>query len=207
MLFYQRKNIVSCVFNICNMKVNICEALLRRSVENHILTYRHNHREDEMLQEKFALYQRQIRLVDHNIHMAERRFEQHAKIDLGFVVTYKHKPLEPSKNHRFYYASTNKNWTTKEYNVEPLENVLQHKNLYEFAFERRSRQYIDELRQKFRSQKHRKDRFMRKTQSLIRDDLDRPNDWPLPEHARLHLPAIHPTKFNSKFKLQFSLDY
>jgi hypothetical protein len=188
------------------MKINLCENLLRRSVENHILTYQHNRREDEILEEKFSLYQRQIRFIDHNIHMAERRFEQHAKDHLGLVISYKHKQLEPSKNHRFYYSSTNKNWTTKEYSVKPLHNVVQHKTLYECAFERRSRQYIEELKQKNRLQKLRKEHFMNKTISLIRDDYQRNNDWPLSEHARIKLSSIHHLKSKSLPKIQFSFE-
>lgn len=188
------------------MKINICENLLRRSFENHILTYRHNRREDEMLEEKFSIYQRHIRFIDHSIHMAERRFEQHAKDDLGLVISYKRKPLEASKNHRFYYASTNKNWTTKEYSVKPLHNVLEHKNLYEYAFERRSRQYLEELKQKNRSQKIRKEHFMNKTTFLIRDDYERNNDWPLSDHARIKLPSIHHFKSNPLHKVHFHIE-
>lgn len=189
------------------MKINICESLLRRSVENHILTYRHNRREDEILQEKFALYQRQIRFIDHNIHTAECRFEERMKNDLGLVISYKHKPLEPSKNHQFYYTSTNKNWTTKEYSVEPLKNVLQHKNLYEYAYERRSKQYIQELKQKKYLQNLRKNYFMDQTESLIRDDYDeKDNDWPLSENARIKLPPINPIKSNDFSQIEYSID-
>ena len=111
------------------MKTNVCESLLRRSIENNILTHRHNKKEDEKLEKKFSTYQRQIRFIDHTIYMAERRFEQHAKDDLGFVISYKRKPLEPSINPTFYYKSTNRNWTIKEYSVQSLHNVLQNKNL------------------------------------------------------------------------------
>ncbi|UJR26580.1 hypothetical protein I4U23_007900 [Adineta vaga] len=189
------------------MKINLCENLSRRSVENHILTYRHNRREDEILNDKFSLYQRQIRLIDHNIHMAERRFEHHAKHDLGYVVSYKRKPLEASKNHQFYYASTNRNWTTKEYSVESLQNVLQHKNLYEYAFERRSRQYLEELKYKDRLQKQRKDNFMNKTESFIRDDQQRSNDWPKTEHARYQLPIIQHTKMIPLSTIRFPIEF
>jgi hypothetical protein len=188
------------------MKINICENLLRRSVDNHILAYRHNRREQEMLEDKFSLYQRQLRFIEHSLQMIERRFEEHAKDDLGLVISYKHKPLEPSKNHRFYYTTTNKNWTTKEYSVEPLCTVLQHKNLYEYAFERRSRQYSEELKQKIRLQKLRKEHFLNKTKSLIRDDYLRPNDWPLFEHAQLKLPLIHNLKSNYLPKVHFSIE-
>lgn len=188
------------------MKINISEILLRRSVENHILTYRHNRREDEILEEKFALYQRQIRFIDHNIHTAECRFEQHAKNDFGLVISYKRKQLEPSKNHQFYYPTTNKNWTTKEYSVQPLKNVVQHKNLYEYAFERRSRQYIDELKQKSRLHKLRKEHFLDKTKSLIRDDYERTNDWPLSENAQIKLPPIDRVKSNHLPKIHFSIE-
>ncbi len=187
------------------MKTDLCENLLRRSFENHILAYRHNKREDEILEQKFSVYQRRIRFIDHHIYMAESRFEQHAKNDLGLVISYKRKPLEASKNHRFYYTSTNKNWTTKEYSVKPLQHVLEHKNLYEYAFERRSRQYIEELKQKIRSQKLRKENFMNKTISFIRDDYQRTNDWPLSDHARIKLPLIHHSKSN--YLLKNTLSY
>jgi hypothetical protein len=189
-----------------NTKRNLCETLLHRSAEKHILTYRHNKREDEILEDKFSLYQRQLRLIDHNIHMAQRRFEQHAKNDLDLVISYKRKPLEASKNHSFYYTSTNKNWTTKEYSVQPLRDVLQHKNLYEHAFERRSRQYLDELKQKNRLQKLRKEHFMTKTESFIRDDQQRHNDWPKSDYARVRLPSTHHSKSNHLPKICFPIE-
>ena len=185
------------------MKINICESLLRRSFDNFILTHRHNQREDEILEQKFSLYQRQIHLVDHHIHMSERRFEQHAKNDLGLIISYKRKPLEASKDYPFYYRSTNKNWTTKEYSVEPAHNILQNKNLYEYAFDRRSRQYVEELKQKKRSHKLRKEHFMDHTESFIRDDHQRSNDWPMSDHARIKLPSIHHSKSKHLPKIHF----
>ena len=173
------------------MKVNLCENLLRRSVENQFLTYRHNRREDEMLEEKFGLYQRQIHLVDHHIHMAERRFEHHVEADLGLLISCKQKPLQASKNHRFHYASTNKNWTSKEYVVQPLRDVVHHKNLYEFTFERRSRQYNEALKDKSRSHQARKQTFLERTEPLLRDDHELANnDWPTSDNARVRLPSI-----------------
>ncbi|CAF1414375.1 unnamed protein product [Adineta steineri] len=188
------------------MKINICENLARRSVENHLLTYRHNRREDEMLEEKFSLYQRHIRLVDHHIHMAERRFEQHAKNDLGLVISYKRKPLEPPKNRPFYYASTNRNWTTKEYSVKSLHNVLEHKNLYEYAFERRSQKYYEELKEKNYEQKLRKELFMKRTKSFLRDDLERSNDWPTIDHARCNLRSNHHSEKTHLPKIRFTTE-
>jgi hypothetical protein len=189
-----------------NRKTNLCENLLRRSFDNHILTYRHNKREDEILDQKFSLYQRQIRVLGHNIHMAERRCEQHAKNDLGFTISYKRKPLEPSADHPFYYRSTNKNWTTKEYLVQSSVDVLQNRNLYEYAFERRSRQYVEELKQKNHLQKLRKEHFMDETEVLIRDDYQRNNDWPLSDNARLKLPLIQCTKSKRLPKIHFPIE-
>jgi hypothetical protein len=189
------------------MKINIWENLLRRSIENHISTYRHNKREDELLTKKISFYQRQLHFIDQTIHMNEYRFEQHARDDLGLVISYKRKPLEPSKNHQFYYPTTNKNWTIKEYSVKPSENVLQHKNLYEYAFERRSRQYSEELKQKIRLQKLRKEHFMNKTQSLIRDDDQKTNDWSSSEYAQLKLPYIHPSKSKHLRKVHFPIEF
>lgn len=188
------------------MKTNLCEKLRRRSFDNHMLTYRHNKREDEILEQRFSLYQKQIRVIDHNIHMAERRFEQHAKNDLGFIVSYTRKPLEPSKDHPFYYRSTNKNWTIKEYSVQSSNNAIQNKNLYEHAFERRSQQYIEELKQKNHFQKLRKEHFMNETESLIRDDDQKMYDWPLSDNARLKLPLIHHTKSKRRPRAHFPID-
>lgn len=189
------------------MKVNIFQNLLRRSVDNHISTYRHNKREDELLAKKISFYQRQLHFIDQTIHMNEYRCEQHAKDNLGLVISYKRKPLEPSKNHQFYYSTTNKNWTTKEYAVQSSENVLQHKNLYEYAFERRARQYSEELKQKIHLQKLRKEHFMNKTEFLIRDDYQRKNDWPLSEYAQLKLPYIQPAKTKHLRKVHFPIEF
>ncbi len=189
------------------MKVDIWQNLLRRSVENHISTYRHNKREDELLEKKFTFYQRQLRFIDQAIHMNEYRFEQHAKDDLGLVISYRHKKLEPPKDHQFYYPTTSKNWTTKEYSVKPLQSVLQHKSLYEYAFERRSRQYSEELKQKLCLQKLRKENFMNETESLLRDDYQKTNDWPLPEYAQLKLPSIQPVKTKHLPRVHFSMEF
>jgi hypothetical protein len=62
--------------------------------------------------------------------------KQHVENDLGFTISYEGKPFEPSKEQSFYYRSANENWTTEEYSVESSHNVLQHKNLYEYAFKR-----------------------------------------------------------------------
>jgi hypothetical protein len=105
----------------------------------------------------------------------DQLFEQHVKNDLGFTISYERKPFEPSKEHSFYYRSTNENRTTNVYSVKSLYNVLQHKNLYEYAFENRSRQYIEELKQK--------NHFMNETESLIRDDYQRNNYWPLSDNT------------------------
>lgn len=157
-----------------------------------------------MLEEKFSLFQRQIRLVDHNIHMAERRFEQHAKQGLGLRITCKHKPLEASEHHRFYYPSTNKNWTLKEYHVEPMRHVVEHRNLSACAFGHRSRHYREDLKRKASSHTARKQQFLDGTESLVRDDHEQPNnDWPLSEHARITFPAIQRARSNRGSKRTF----
>jgi hypothetical protein len=158
------------------MKSNLCDNLLRRSVENQFLAYRHNRRENEMLEEKFSLYQRQIRLVNHHIHMAERRCEQHARNDLGLVITCKRKPIELSKHHRLYYPSTKKNWTMKDYVVETHRDVVEHKNLYECAFGHHSRYYRDKLQRQTQSHVLRKQEFLEQTNEFIRDDQSNDND-------------------------------
>jgi hypothetical protein len=122
------------------------------------------------------------------------------------MISYRHKSLEASENHQFYYPSTNKNWTTKIYSVQPLFNPLERKSLYEYAFERRSRQYAEELKQKTRLQRTRKEHFMSETISLIRDDYQKNNDWPLSEYARIKLPSIHQSKSNYLPKIQFSIE-
>ena len=189
------------------MKTNLCDTLLRRSVENQFLTYRHNQREDEMLEEKFSLYQRQIRLTARNIHTTERRFEQHAKNDLGLLVSRKQQPLEASQHHRFYYSSTNKQWTSNEYHVEPMHHVVEHRNLSESAFEHRSQQYREDLKRKARSYTARKQDFLDGTESFVREDHERPNnDWPLSEHARIAFPAIHRARSNRRSKRPFSME-
>ncbi|CAF1065850.1 unnamed protein product [Rotaria magnacalcarata] len=174
----------------------IRESLLRRSFDNHILANRHNKRQDEMLEEKFSLYQRRIHLIDYKTYFAEHRLAQHAQNDLGLVVTYKHKTIEPSDNRQFYYRSTIKNCTAKEYSVEPLFRVLQHKNIYEFVFERRSKQYLEELRQKKSVENSRKEKFMNTTELLVRNDHDKVIDWPTSENARVQLPPIHRRRRN-----------
>ena len=185
------------------MKINLCENLLRRSVDNQYLTFRHNFRESEMLEEKFSIYHRQIRLIDHNIHMAERRFGQHAEKDLGLTVSYKSKPLAPSKNHRFYYPSTKKNWTMKEYVVEPLRHVLAHRTLEECALANLSQQYKENLRRQDQSYLRRKQRFLDQTETLRREDSDEFSEHgPVSDNVRAFLPPLHQPRLSKRLTPQ-----
>lgn len=181
------------------MKINLCENLLRRSVDNQYLTFRHNFRENEMLEEKFTIYHRQIRLIDHNIHMAERRFGQQVEKDLGLTVSYKSKPLEPSKNHRFYYPSTKKNWKMKEYVVEPISNVLAHRTLEECALANLCQQYKDNLRRQAQSYLRRKQHFLDQTETLRREDSDEFFEHgPISDNVRTFLPPIQQPHFSKR---------
>ena len=47
---------------------------------------------------------------------------------------------------------------------------------------------------------------MNETISLIRDDYQRTNDWPLSEHARVKLPLIQQSKSNYLPKIQFHIE-
>ncbi|CAF3574507.1 unnamed protein product [Rotaria sp. Silwood1] len=185
---------------------HVREQLLRRSFDNHILAHRHNRQEDEMLKEKFSVYQRHIRLIDYKLYFAERRCEQHAKNDLGLFVSYKCKPIEESSTHQFYYKLTKRYWTIKEYSVQPVHHILQNKRSYEYLFEHRTQQYIEELKQKKRLQNLRKEHFMNTTESLIRDDYETSNDWPQTDNARLKLPLIHHSKSSHSHKIHFPIE-
>ncbi|CAF1375149.1 unnamed protein product, partial [Rotaria sp. Silwood1] len=78
-----------------------------------------------------------------------------------------------SSTHQFYYKLTKRYWTIKEYSVQPVHDILQNKRLYEFLFERRTQQYIDELKQKKRLQNVRKECFMNTAESFIRDNYEK----------------------------------
>ncbi|CAF1184121.1 unnamed protein product [Rotaria sordida] len=185
---------------------NVREQLLHRSLDNHVLALRHNRQEDEMLKEKFSIYQRNVRRIDYKLYVAERRCQQHAKNDLGLVVSYKYKPIEETSNHQFYYTLEKRFWTIKEYSVEPLYSVLQHKSSYEFVFERHAQKYIEELKQRKRLENLRKEHFMNTTESFTRDDYEKSNDWPRTENARLKLPLIHHSKLNHSPKIRFPIE-
>lgn len=185
----------------------IRENLLRRSFDNHVLAKRHNKRQDEMLEEKFSLYQRRIHLMDCKTYFAERRLEEHAKNDLGLVVKSKEKPIESNNNQKFYYLSTLKNCMEKEFTVEPLSQNVLNKNLYEFVFERRSKQYVESLVQKRHLQDLRREKFMDKMQFFVGDSYKRRfTDWPTSENARIHLPPIHRSKWNRSPKTFSPID-
>lgn len=165
---------------------NLCDNLLRRSVENQFMTFRHNRREREMLNDKFADFHRQIRLVENNINMAERRFEKRVTKDLGFMIKSREIELQPSPGHQFYYPTTLKSWTLKEFTVEPMKSVIERQNRYRQSFENRRQNYGNVLRRKARSFSLRKQDFLEQTDHLVREDFERSkHDWPCPEHARL----------------------
>jgi hypothetical protein len=45
-----------------------------------------------------------------------------------------------------------------------------------------------------------------KTKSLIHDDYERNNDWPLSDYARIKLPSIHHFKSNPLRKVHFNIE-
>lgn len=185
---------------------NVWESLLRRSFDNHILAHRHNRRQDELLEEKFLLYERQIRVIDHHLYMDERRLEKRAQNDLGLVVSYKYEPIDLSESSQFYFKTTKKYWSMKHYTVEPLEHVLEHKNLYQYVFERRSQQYVEELKQRKRAEKLRQEHLMIEAGLFIREKDDKANDWPVSDKARIKLPLIHQSKYKRSHKTHFPIE-
>ena len=98
--------------SIAKMKTN----LLSRSVENQFIIYRHDRRENEMLEDTFSLFQRHIRLIDHNIHMTERWFKQHAK----------RKPLWACKHHYRHYRGR---FETRSFCESCIETITLHRNV------------------------------------------------------------------------------
>lgn len=173
------------------MTNNIHADLVRRSIENYLITRRRNHREDDVLERKFALYQRQHRLIDHSIHMAQYRFERHAREDFGYIITCKRKPFQSTNDFQLHYPIKDRYWTMKEYSVEPLYHTQRNLNSYDHVFARRSRQYADELKEKKRLYKFRKDELMNEFQSVIKEQMKSSNDdGSSLEYRRVKLPPM-----------------
>lgn len=173
------------------MSINLHADLVRRSIDNYLIIRRRNRREDDVLEQKFALFQRQHRLIDHSIHMAQYRFEQHAKDDFGFIINSKRKPFQSTNDFQLYYPIKDRNWMMKEYSVEPMYHVLRNQNSYEHVFARRSREYAEELKEKKRLHKLRKDHVMNEFQTLIDEkDQSSTNDWSRSDFDRVNFPPI-----------------
>lgn len=171
------------------MNITLHADLVRRSIDNHLIIRRRNHREDKCLEQTFSLYQRQHRLIDYAIRKNEHRFEQHAREDLGFVVTHKLKPFQCSEDHPLHYTLSNRNCMMKEYSVESSCQVRRNPNSSERIHARRSRQYADELKEKLRLQKLRQENLMNEVQVLIEENATT-NDLPSSDYARIKLPPM-----------------
>lgn len=171
------------------MNITLHADIVRRSIDNHLIIRRRNDREDKSLEQTFSLYQRRYQLIDRALRKSEHRLEQHARDDLGFIITHKLKPFQSSDDHSLYYTASDRHWAWKEYSVEPSYHGRQNLNSYEYVFARRSRQYTDELKEKTRLQKLRQEHLMNEFQGLIEKNSSTHN-LPSPEYGPIKLPSM-----------------